>query len=290
MTEPSSAGAALAEQWGLPRLGARPPLKDYLRKLWNRRHFTWQLAVSRFRAENEQYRLGVAWVGLKPLLQALVYGTMFGLILSASPSKPQPYVPYMLTGVFVFSFFSGCFSDGSKAIVSSMGLMRTLHFPRVILPLAKVLENAMAMIPTMGVLGVLIVITKQPVTWAWFEVVPALFLMFFFCLGVAMFAARLTLHARDVTNLVPYINRFIFYGSGIFFSIEKLGVQNQLLEALLIYNPTHVYIALVRHAVLTTPGNYNYPMMWLMAAVWAVVVCIAGFLYFWQAEERYGRT
>jgi teichoic acid transport system permease protein len=290
VTEPSSAGSALAEEWGIPRLGARPPLGAYLRKLVNRRHFTWELSRSRFRAENEQYRLGILWVVLKPLLQALVYGTVFGLILNASPSKPDNYVPYMLTGVFVFAFFSGCFSDGSKSIVSSMGLMRTLHFPRVILPLSKVLQNAMAMIPTMGVLGVLIVITGEVPSWDWLEVIPAMFLMFFFCLGVAMIAARLTLHARDVTNLVPFINRLVFYASGIFFSVSQLGIKNPVLEALLIYNPTHVYIALVRHAMLENPEEYNFPAMWLMAGVWAVVVCIAGFLYFWQAEERYGRT
>src|SRR3954451_22664495 len=113
VTEPSSAGAALAEQWGMPKLGARPRLSDYLRRLWSRRQFTVELARSRFRAENEQYRLGIAWVVLRPCLNALVYGTVFGFILSGSNSKPQPYVPYMLTGVFVFSFFSGCLSDGS---------------------------------------------------------------------------------------------------------------------------------------------------------------------------------
>src|SRR3954451_20191013 len=120
VTEPSSAGAALADEWGIPKLGARPPLRDYLRRLWSRRQFTVELARSRFRAENEQYRLGIAWVALRPCLQALVYGTIFGVILNGSNSKPEAYVPYMVTGVFVFAYFSGCFSDGSKSIVGSM--------------------------------------------------------------------------------------------------------------------------------------------------------------------------
>lgn len=290
MSEPTTAGTALATEWGLPRLGARPPMRDYLRRLWGRRHFTVELARSRFRAENEQYRLGLGWVVLRPLLNALVYGTVFGLILAKSPAKPQPFVPYLLTGVFVFSFYSSCLSDGSRSIINSMGLMRTLHFPRVVLPLSRVLQNVMALGPMMIVLGVLVVINGEPITMNWFLVLPALFLMFFFSLGIAMIAARLTIHLRDITNVIPFVNRLAFYMSGIFFSIDRLQVGSELLKTLLAYNPTHVYISLVRKGMLANPDDYNYTLMWLAAALWAVITCVGGFVYFWMAEERYGRT
>jgi teichoic acid transport system permease protein len=30
--------------------------------------------------------------------------------------------------------------------------------------------------------------------------------------------------------------------------------------------------------------------MWLAAFLWAAGFCIGGFIFFWRAEERYGRT
>ena len=45
------------------------------------------------------------------------------------------------------------------------------------------------------------------------------------------------------------------------------------------------FTALTVYLTITEPG-----VMWAMAVFWAVAVCIAGFFYFWQAEERYGRT
>lgn len=293
MTDPTNAGAgaALAAQWGLPRLGARPPITDYLRRLWGRRHFTLELARSRFRAENEQYRLGIAWVVIRPSLNALVYGTVFSLILAGSRSRPDNFVPYLLCGVFVFSFFTSNLSDGSKSIVGSLGLMRTLHFPRVVLPLSKVLQNLMALGPTMLVLAVLVLLTGGSLRWSWLLVFPALFLMFFFCLGVAMVAARLTIHVRDITNLIPFVNRLFFYLSGIFFSIAKLpDTVPDTVRTVLVYNPTAVYISLVRHGMLGIDEGYNYATIWLAAFLWAAVLCIGGFIFFWRAEERYGRT
>ena len=31
------------------------------------------------------------------------------------------------------------------------------------------------------------------------------------------------------------------------------------------------------------------PHVWRVAAGWAVVIGVAGFVFFWQAEEKYGR-
>jgi teichoic acid transport system permease protein len=190
----------------------------------------------------------------------------------------------------VFSFYTSCLTDGSKSIVGSMGLLRTLHFPRVVLPLAKVLQNLMALGPTMLVLGLLMLVFKQPLTWSWLLVFPALGLMAFYCLGVAMIAARLTIHVRDITNLIPFVNRLTFYVSGIFFSVEKLAQGSPIIKAVLTYNPTHVYISLVRNGMLANKEGYNFTLMWIAGLVWAVIACIGGFVYFWRAEERYGRT
>ena len=99
---------------GLARVGARPPLGEYLRQVWLRRQFIVSLAQFRIEAENQRNRLGMLWVVIKPLLEAAVYGTVFGLLLG-SDSRPPHFVEFLIIGIFMFQFFSSTFSAGAHA-------------------------------------------------------------------------------------------------------------------------------------------------------------------------------
>ena len=47
---------------------------------------------------------------------------------------------------------------------------------------------------------------------------------------------------------------------------------------------------LVRYALIDGYGSGVLPPhVWALAVGWAVVVGALGFVYFWKAEERYGR-
>jgi teichoic acid transport system permease protein len=280
---------------GLTRLGGRPTLRRYLPSLWGRRHFAIELARSRFRAQNEEDRLGIGWTVLGPLINAAVYGLIFGLLLK-SDTRPANFVPFLVTGVFVFQFFAQCLSGGAKSIIGNMGLVRSLHFPRAVLPISLVLQQLFALMPMMAVLGFLVVIFGEPITLKWLEVPPALFLMTLFCLGVAFIAGRMTIHVRDLAQLIPFITRIFFYVSGIFFSVDKVfsgdSPRDQLFQILFEINPVHVYISLVRDGIVVAePGAppYATAQTWLLGVAWGVGTLLVGFWYFWRAEERYGR-
>ena len=99
----SSELAEKAERFGLTRVGARPPLPTYLKQVWERRDFTLSLARYRIQSENERNRLGMAWVLLRPSFQALVYGTVFGFIMTGA-SRPDNFVSFLVIGVFSLEF------------------------------------------------------------------------------------------------------------------------------------------------------------------------------------------
>ena len=280
---------------GLTRLGGRPTLRRYLPALWGRRHFAIELARSRFRAQNEEDRLGIGWTVLGPLINAAVYGLIFGILLPGG-TRPPNFVPFLVTGVFIFQFFASCFSGGAKAIIGNMGLVRSLHFPRAVLPVSLVIQQLYALVPVLAVLGLIVIVFREPVTLRWLTVAPAIALMSGFNLGVAFLAARLTIHVRDLAQLVPFLTRIIFYISGIFFSVHKVFTDasptTQILQFVMQVQPVHVYISLVRNAIVEAePGGppYATAQTWLLGAAWALGTLLVGFWYFWRAEERYGR-
>ena len=132
---------------GLVLVGRRPPLGEYLVEAWRRRQFAITLAGHRLIGSLLQNRLGVLWIVLKPLLTATIYGTIFGLILSGS-ARPDDWVPYLITGVFIFEFFTGCFGNGARAITGNTKLVQSFGFPRILLPVATVIEQTLRLMQT----------------------------------------------------------------------------------------------------------------------------------------------
>src|SRR4051812_18310605 len=78
---PDPALRALAEQYGLTVSGAPPPLREYPRRLWARRHFIASFATARLAAMYTTARLGQLWQVMTPLLNAGVYYLIFGVLL-----------------------------------------------------------------------------------------------------------------------------------------------------------------------------------------------------------------
>ena len=277
--------AALAEASGLARVGARPPFFEYLKEAWARRHFA--IASARYTVETKNSRsaIGVVWIVLKPILTAAIYGIVFGLIMP-STSRPPNFLPFLFVGVFTFQFFTNSFSSGARAITGNTGLVQSLHFPRILLPVSVVLRQLFEMIPVMIALLPIIWIFGETPRWGWFMLIPIFALYTLFNLGVALIVARLSVHFPDLKQIIPFVTRLLFYGSGIFFSLEAVfGARPELLAAAQL-NPVHDFITLCRAYMIdgTEPSGF----MWIVAAIWTLVIFVGGVVYFWAAEEKYG--
>jgi teichoic acid transport system permease protein len=121
--------------------------------------------------------------------------------------------------------------------------------------------------------------------WALFPVVVVLMVMF--SAGLAMIAARINAQARDLGKLIPFITRIAFYVSGVFFSLETVLAAWPTALAIFEFNPFYDFIQLSRG--LLVAGYEPSAKLWLLCVGWAVITPIIGSLYFWKAEEVYGR-
>ena len=278
-----------AARANLHRVGGRPPLGVYLVEVWQRREFIYSLAKFRLEAENGRNRLGMGWVVLKPLLNAAVYGLVFGLLLQTSRGVDN-FVPFLVIGVLMFEYFSTCFTTGAKSITSSAALVQSLSFPRMSLPLALVGKQLMQFIPMLVIMMITVSAYGMYPTVQWLLLIPLTALFTVFNLGLTLITARLTVHFRDLTQLLPFAARFFFYTSGIFFSITQRFGEDSIVRKVADVQPIHEFLTLARAILLDGP-DYTMPQeYWLYAAIWSFAVLIFGTLFFWAAEERYGRT
>ncbi|MER6102745.1 ABC transporter permease [Streptomyces sp. NPDC001832] len=284
--------AELAAKYGLTVSGARPGLFEYIRQLWGRRHFIMAFSKAKLTAQYSQAKLGQLWQVATPLLNALVYYLIFGLILGTRRGMTQDvFIPFLVTGVFVFTFTQSSVMAGVRAISGNLGLVRALHFPRASLPISFSLQQLQQLLFSMIVLAAVAVAFGSYPDASWLLIIPALAMQFLFNTGLALIMARLGSKTPDLAQLMPFVMRTWMYASGVMFSIPvMLEDKPDWIANVLQYNPAAIYMDLVRFALIDGYGSENLPAhVWIVALAWAVLVGAVGFVYFWKAEERYGR-
>ncbi|WP_131737102.1 ABC transporter permease [Actinomadura roseirufa] len=293
--------AAYAARYGLKQSAARPPLRKYIQNVWARRNFIWAFASAKNISMYTESRLGQVWQLLTPILNVSVYYLIFGVLLGTSRGVPD-FIPFLVTGVFMFGFTQRSITSGSKSVGDNLSLIRALHFPRATLPLAIAVVEFQQLLLSLVVLLAIVFAWGEPITFHMLLFVPVLALQLLFNVGASLVMARLGAFNRDITQLLPFIMRTWLYMSGVIFSLPQLInhkaalKDNPWLSGLLEANPAYIYVELSRHTLLGEYRGYVHKMgmhsttqLWAYALAWAAVALIGGFWFFYRAEERYGR-
>ncbi|GLP72807.1 MULTISPECIES: ABC transporter permease [unclassified Streptomyces] len=294
-TAPPAEGdlSALAARHGLAVSGARPSLPVYVRQLWARRHFITAFSTAKLTAQYSQAKLGQVWQVMTPLLNAAVYYFIFGVLLGTKRNVPD-YVPFLVTGVFIWTFTQSSIMAGTRAISGNLGLVRALHFPRAALPISFALQQLQQLLFSMAALVVILLCFGVPLAASWLLAIPALVLQSVFNAGVSMIMARMGAKTPDIAQLMPFVLRTWMYVSGVMWSIDKLAKGHHdwpsWVVPVLQANPAAVYIDLMRYSLIDSFHASQLPHhVWAIAVGWALVAGVGGFIYFWKAEETYGR-
>ncbi|MDX3232450.1 ABC transporter permease [Streptomyces sp. ME19-01-6] len=288
------APAELAAKYGLSVSGARVSLSGYVRQMWGRRHFILAFSQAKLTAQYSQAKLGQLWQVATPLLNAAVYFFIFGLLLKSNRGmEHDTYIPFLVTGVFVFTFTQNSAMSGVRAISGNLGLVRALHFPRASLPISFSLQQLQQLMFSMIVLVIVLLGFGHYPAPAWLLILPVLALQFVFNTGLSLIMARLGAKTPDLAQLLPFILRTWMYASGVMYplatTLKRAGASGWVSDVML-GNPAAVYMDLMRYALIDGYGHtYLPPHVWALALGWAVLFGAGGFVYFWKAEEQYGR-
>lgn len=277
----------LAAEWGLTSSSARQPIRAYIRELWTRRDFVIAMGSGRKSAQYRDTSLGRLWQVLGPILNAIVYYFIFGVLLQTSRGV-ENYPAFLIIGVFTFTYTQRVVTGGTKAIANNRNIIRAIHFPRAVMPLSVIVQEVQQQLVSLGILAVIVLLTGEPITWLWLGVVPVVLMQTFFNVGLCMLVARWTAASRDVAQLVPFVMQTWRYLSGVMFSIPIFTADLEpWVEKVLYLNPMTEYIELMRACLLEGYAIPEY--LWALAAGWAVFTLVVGFVVFYRAEESYSR-
>ena len=281
-------------QGALKPVSVTPPLREYIAELWRRRDFALSMGRGEFHAKNAAMNLGGWWHLINPLLQLGIYFLIFGVLLGIDRGV-ENFIGFLAAGIFVFQYSQRSITGGASAISKNLSLIRSLQFPRALLPISALLREAFALRVALVVAAAILLISGEYLTPWWFLAIPVLLLQSMFNLGGALIAARLADKVRDIENVLPFVFRLLFYASGVLFLADRFipdlatSAQEEMFRTLFILNPLYCYLSLVRHYTMTTLAQDHVDLMWISAASWSVVILLIGLVYFRAGESTYGR-
>lgn len=269
----------------LQAVGARPPLGQYLRELWDSRHFIAYDARVRLAVSQDHTLLGKVWNVLNPVLLGLTFFLIFGLLLKTGRGIDN-FIAFIIIGMIMFQYSTRSVVAVSRSMASGKALVHGFKFPRAALPLSIVARAALTQcyaIVTM-ILLILLIPPLEPITWKWLFIVPIFLLQTLFNLGLGMLLAPAVNKIPDVANLLSFVMRLWMYSSGIFYDPSRF-VSDERILALFHFNPLYQVLSMSRQLLMQ--GQIPAWSSWAVLLTATAVLLVAGVLVFWANEESY---
>ena len=142
--------------------------------------------------------LGILWSMLNPFLTMLIMAMVFSSFFKFAIEN---FPVYLLTGQLIFNFYSEATNTAMGSILENASLIKKVYVPKHIFPIARVLSSGVNFILSLPGLVLVILITKAPVKFPIvFSFVPVLYVLFF-CFGVGLLLASITVYFRDMFHL-----------------------------------------------------------------------------------------
>lgn len=232
--------------------------------------------------------LGFVWSFVNPLLLLSIYSFVFTTIMrSDDPRTPRPFAVFLFSGLLPWTWFSASLTEATSSLISGGNLIKKVLFPAEVLPVVSVLANMVHFALGLLILaGFMIAFRHYPSAGAlaWFPIVVAVQLVF--TLGLAFALSALTVHFRDVRDLLTNVLTLWFFATPIIYPYSMPTVSRFL--TLFRLNP--FYHLAVSYQESLFFGQFGHGRSLLLLAALSVVVFLAGYWLFDRLRDSFAEA
>ena len=244
------------------RAAQRTSLTSIVTGLYTYRELLRNLVLKDLKLKYRGSVFGFLWSLVNPLLMIVVYTIAFTYILRI---RAEGFVFYLMLGMLSWTFFANSATMSTGAIIDNAALLKSVFFPRAILPIATVLFNLAQYLLTVAVfLPVMIVWYKVPLSAPMLLFPVFLALQCLFTIGVALALATATAFFRDVRHLLEVALQVLFWTTPILYLLDQVDSR---LRLVILSSPMSPFV--VAYHKLFYYRQWPDATVWLMAIVYA---------------------
>ena len=256
-----------------------------LRALFRYRGLIQTLVVRDLKARYRGSVLGFFWSFFNPLMLLLIYTFVFTKVLvGAHPEEMEPYALFMFCGILPWTWFASSILESANTLIAGGNLIKKVLFPAEVLPIVTVLANMVHFFLGLVILVLFLIYYQRPIEGLqllWFPVIVLVQLVL--TTGLALFLSAMTVHFRDLKDLLSNLVQFWFFATPIIYPMTSIPAD---MRWWLNLNPmTHLMISY--QEVLFFPGPHGH-WKWLMAlAVGSIGVFLLGYFVFDRLRDSF---
>jgi lipopolysaccharide transport system permease protein len=208
--------------------------------------------------------LGFFWSFINPLTLLLIYTFVFKYVMPAAVKGIDNYSLFMFCGLLPWTWFASSLAESAGVLISGGNLIKKVLFPAEILPIVTVTSNMVHFFLALPILVVFLIYYRAPLTLselAWFPVVVAV--QYVFTLACALLLSALTVHFRDIRDILSNVLTLWFFGTPIIYSYLHLPDTAKPFMKYMNLNP-FVHLAISYQEILFFEGPFGH-WRWLLA-------------------------
>jgi teichoic acid transport system permease protein len=257
-----------------------PPIRPYVRELWRRREFAFELARTDLRSQHFDTVFGQLWLVLNPLMLAGVYFVLVDILRSGQ--RPAGFFAHLVGALFAYYFVSDSVRRAIRSVTDGGRLILNTSFPRTLLPISAVIIGINRFLPTLAVYIPVHIISGRPVTLALLWVIPIFAMLILLATGLAMMVSAAQVYFRDLKNFLPYALRVWLYASPVLYTAHEVPGRYSIILAV---NPLASLLTAwsdVLDKGITPPAHDL-----LIGLAWSVGLLLAGAAFFISREREF---
>ena len=249
-----------------------------LRQVVRYRALIQSLVARELKARYRGSVLGFFWSFVNPLLLLLVYTFVFTVVLpGVRPPELEPFALFMFCGILPWAWFSSSLLEASNVLITGGNVIRKVLFPAEVLPIVTVLAGLAHFCLGLPILAAFLFYYRVPVVPAdllWFPVIVLIQLVL--TLGLALLLSALTVHFRDVRDLLTNLLTLWFFATPIIYALSQVP---EPMRRLLSLNP-FTHLAVSYQEVLFWAGPFTgWPRLLAVGAGSLLVLALGYFVF-----------
>jgi len=219
---------------------------DNLKNLYRYRVLIHSLVVRELKARYRGTILGFLWSFFNPLLLMIVYTIVFGFIIKPRDpsigSSPWHYALFLFSGVLPWTWFSSSSLESANVLMIHGNLIKKILFPAEVLPVVVVTSNFIHFIFGLPILLLFVLIFGKSLTIYLLFLPLVMLVQYVFTLGFGLLISALTVHFRDIKDILANVLTFWFFATPIVYPMTfETIAKSKALRLFLNFNPmTHI--------------------------------------------------
>ncbi len=216
---------------------------EKIKELFRHRQLIYILVVRELKARYRGTFFGFLWSFFNPLLLMIVYTIVFGFIVggarvSGFEDRKLFYALFLFNGILPWVWFNSSVLESANVLMVHGALIKKIKFPLEVLPIMVVLTNMLNFIFGLPILILFFLLLGKSLT-VWVLFLPiSLLAQLIFTLGIALFVSALTVHFRDIKDILSNLLTLWFFATPIIYTYESVP---RALQYVLALNPmTHL--------------------------------------------------